>query len=133
MGDIDPDELRAAEGTGEADQEQRPVAQAGEVARADFDQPLDLRGGQRRRRPHRAGMGPGDARESLADRRVAGRPGAAETAVVRGDRRHPPAQRAAAHRRGERRQPGGDHDRVRRPRGSFKFGLRLPIIVPWTT
>jgi hypothetical protein len=70
VGDIDADQLRAPEGANEINQKQRRVAQAREIARADGDQPLDVRRDQCRRRPHRPVMLADDAGQRLPDRRM---------------------------------------------------------------
>ena len=79
---VDGGQLRAAEGAGEADEEQHPVPRASETLGAARDQPLDLLRGQRRRRPDRLAVGTADASQSFSDRWVGARPGQAAAKMV---------------------------------------------------
>ena len=56
-----------------------------------------------------------------------GLPAVTEAAVMPGDRRDPPAQRAAADGRRQRRQPGRDHHRVHRQQCRIDPVLPRPL------
>jgi len=72
MRHIQSHQLRAAQVAGEADQEQRPVARAGQRGAAGLAQLSDLGRGQGRRPASGCSVLAPDAAERLADRRVLG-------------------------------------------------------------
>ncbi|WP_338929319.1 hypothetical protein WDZ11_23095 (plasmid) [Roseomonas mucosa] len=107
---------------GEADQEQRPVAQATEVAAAGGQQRLDLGGGQRRGRASGSAVLAEDAAQGGVDHRVPALPGMAQAAMLMGDRRQAAAQPAATELAGQARQIGRDDHRLGRQRGHAAGG-----------
>ncbi len=70
MRQIETDEFRTPQRAGKAEQEERAVAETGEIRAAGCDQPLDVLGSERRRSPRWLAMGACDATQGLADRRM---------------------------------------------------------------
>ena len=123
---VDGDELGAPEGAGEADQEQRPIAQPGEIVGTGGEQLLHLDRGERGGGPHRTRMRATDAAQRVADGRMGGDEQQTAPAVMIGDGGDAAAEGAAAMRGGERGEPGGDEHRVDRQVGGIGAVLAAP-------
>jgi hypothetical protein len=115
---VNGDQLGAAQGAGEADQQQGAVAQPGEVAAAGGDQGFHLGGGEGGGGAHRLAVQAEDAAHCRPDRGVIGDPGVTVAVVVGdgGEAGLQPALAEAGHQAGE---PGGDQDRVDRQGGGI--------------
>ena len=116
MLDLDAGELGAPQRRGVAEQQQRPVAQAGEVAAARRHELPHLGGGEGGGAPLRRPVAAGDAAQRLADGGVAGVEALFGRAVRPADGDQPPAQRRQAVARRERGEVGAHRLRARRHR-----------------
>ncbi|WP_254454314.1 hypothetical protein [Siccirubricoccus sp. G192] len=90
---VDADEFRAAQRPGKAEQEQRPIAQPGQVTRAGGDQLAQLGRGQGRGLAFAAAVPAVDAAQGAADRRMPGGPLEVAQAMRMADRRQAALQR----------------------------------------
>ena len=110
------DQLAPPQRGGEAEQQERPVAGAGEPVAAGGDQAADLGGADRRGAALGRAVLAGDAGEGVADRRVRGRPGVAGHALGAADGGDPAAQRGAGMGGGQRGEVAGHGGRCGRQR-----------------